>query len=111
MKLFYTLLKIVFSRISVCAAGVLLQVGYLAVLFWTLGTMFSYSYIVFLVVGIIAAVYIMNRDFSPGYKLIWVFTVLSFPIFGCMLYFFFGRKDRATTPLLQIIVVFCTMIH
>jgi len=99
MKILYTLMKIVFSRIFICAVGILIQLAYLAVLFWTLGTVFSYSYIGFIIVGIAAAVYIMNRDLSPGYKLIWVFTVLSLPIFGCMLYFFFGRRrPRCSSP-------------
>lgn len=99
MKLLFKLQKILFSRISVCAICILVQLGYLAALFWTLGTMFSYSYFVFVILGIIAAIYIMNKDLSPGYKLIWVFTILSLPIFGCMLYFFFGRrKPRRRHP-------------
>ena len=94
MKFFSTLHKILFSRISVCAVGILFQLTYLIVLFWTLGTMFSYSYFVFLLIGFCAALYIINRDISPGYKLIWVFVILSFPVFGCMLYWFYGKKKQ-----------------
>ncbi len=64
-------------------------------LFWMLGTMFSYSYFIFLAVGIVAALYIINKELSPGYKLIWVFVVLSFPVFGCMFYWFYGRRSRS----------------
>ncbi|MGN0686710.1 MAG: cardiolipin synthase [Oscillospiraceae bacterium] len=100
------LMKIVFSRIFICAIGIVIQLAYLAFLFWTLGTIYSYSYIIFIAVGIAVAVYIMNRELSPGYKLIWVFSVLSFPIFGCMVYFFFGRRKtpravRAIIPYLR----------
>ena len=70
----------------------MLQIIYLTVLFWTLGTMFSYSYIIFIFIGIVTALYIISGDTSPAYKPIWVFTVLSFPIFGCMFYLYYGRK-------------------
>lgn len=92
MRSLYVLLKILFSRISVCAVGIILQTAYLAVLFWTLGTMFSYSYFLFTVIGVVTALHIINGDTSPAYKPIWVFTVLSFPIFGCMFYLYYGRK-------------------
>ncbi len=94
MKFFSTLHKVLFSRISVCAVGILFQLSYLIILFWTLGSMFSYSYFIFLFLGFCAALYIINRDISPGYKLIWVFVVLSFPVFGCMLYWFYGKKKQ-----------------
>ncbi len=92
MKLLSTVTKIIFSRISVCAIGIILQATYLAVLFWTLGTMFSYSYFIFQILGILTALYIMNSETSPAYKPIWVFTVLSLPILGCMFYLFYGKK-------------------
>lgn len=95
MKLISTLKKIIFSRISICALGIILQLSYLAALFWTLGTLFSYSYIIFAVIGFVVALYIINRNTAPEYKLIWAFTVLSFPVFGIMLYLFFGLRERA----------------
>lgn len=75
-----------------CAVGILFQLGYLASLFWMLGTMFSYSYFAFLVTGALLSLYIINRELSAGYKLIWVFVVLCFPVFGCMFYWFFGNR-------------------
>ncbi len=98
MKLVSTLKKIIFSRISICALGIILQLSYLAALFWTLGTLFSYSYIIFAVIGFLVALYIINRNTAPEYKLIWAFTVLSFPVFGIMLYLFFGLREK-TAPI------------
>lgn len=95
MRLISTLKKIIFSRISICALGIILQLSYLAALFWTLGTLFSYSYIIFAVIGFAVALYIINRNSAPEYKLIWAFTVLSFPVFGIMLYLFFGLRESA----------------
>ncbi len=101
MKPVIVLKKIMFSRISVCAVGILLQLIYLLALFGLLGTMFSYSYTLFLILGFVAALYIINRELSPGYKLIWVFVVLSFPVFGCMLYWFYGKRGYNSSSSLQ----------
>lgn len=89
------------SRIAVCVLGILLQLAYLALLFWTLGTLFSYSYIVFIVIGMLVALYIICSAGSSGYKLIWVFVVLSLPIFGCMLYWFYGSRKRRNIRVLS----------
>ncbi len=90
MKLFSIVRKIVFSSISFCVLGIVIQISYLAVAFWTLGTVFSYSYILFALLGLILSVYVINTSASPDYKLIWIFTILAFPLFGSMLYIFFG---------------------
>ncbi len=92
MKIISTLQKLIFSRISMCAIGIVFQLAYLLALFGLLGSMFSYSYFIFVAVGFAAALYIMNKELSPGYKLIWVFVVLSFPVFGCMFYWFYGNR-------------------
>ncbi len=94
MRIFTFLQKIMSSRISVCGVGIVFQLIYLLALFWLLGTMFTYSYIIFMVMGFVAALYIINRELSPGYKLIWVFVVLSFPVFGCMFYWFYGKRKK-----------------
>ena len=93
MKFFSTLHKLLFSRISVCVVGIIFQLIYLLILFWMLGTMFSYSYFLFLLLGYCVALYIINSELSPGYKLIWVFVILSFPVFGCMVYWFYGKRN------------------
>ncbi len=91
--------KILFSRVSFCVCGIIIQLFYLGMLFWTLGTMFSYSIIVFEVIGFCVAVYIINMEINPSYKILWLFTVLTFPIFGCMLFFFYGHRKRNPSSL------------
>ena len=47
MSLITKALKKIFNRTTVCVIGIGIQVFYLIVLFWTLGTAFIYSYYVF----------------------------------------------------------------
>lgn len=90
--------KIIFSRVSICIIGIIVQLSYLCTLFWTLGTMFSYSFFIFWIIGFCVALYIMNQDINPSYKLVWTFTVLSFPVFGCMIYWFYAQGKKSYSP-------------
>lgn len=96
MRFIKSIKKIVFSRISVCVLGIIIQITFLGALFWSLGTMFSYSYLLFTIFALALSIYIINTGTSTDYKLIWIFTVLSFPVFGIMLYLFFGIHRNHT---------------
>lgn len=88
---FSKILKKIFNRTTTCILGILIQLAYFVFFFWTLGTMYSYSFLVFLILGIIIALYIVNKDINPSYKIAWILLVLAFPILGCMFYVFFGN--------------------
>lgn len=86
------LFKKVFNRTTICVLGILLQIGYLISLFWTLGTAYTYSYTVFVVIGICMTIRIVNSEMNPSYKIAWITVILPFPIFGVMFYLFFGNS-------------------
>lgn len=86
------LLKRIFNRTTVCIIGIVIQVGYLISLFWTLGTAYTYSYVVFVVIGLCMTIYIVSSEMNPGYKTAWIIVILTFPIFGVMFYIFFGNS-------------------
>lgn len=93
MNRFIKLIKIVFSRTFICVLGILIQIGYLISLFWTLGTAYTYSYVVFVVIGIIMTIAIVGSEMNPSYKIAWIIVILTFPIFGVMFYMFFGNSN------------------
>lgn len=93
MKFLFKLLKALFNRTTICIVGILIQIAYLVSLFWTLGTLFTYSYVVFTIIAVIISLYIMNSEMNPSYKIAWIFAILVFPIFGVMLYVCFGNKN------------------
>lgn len=84
------LLKKLFNRTTICIIGILIQIGYLISLFWSLGTAYTYSYVVFVVIGLCMTIYIVNSEMNPSYKIAWIIVILTFPIFGVMFYLFFG---------------------
>ena len=92
MNFFTKLLKKIFTRAFVCVLGILLQVLYLMSLFWEIGTLYSYSFLFFQGVGVVISFFIVNSDLNPSYKIAWIMTILTFPIFGVMFFIFFGNS-------------------
>lgn len=92
MNFIIKLLKRIFNRTAVCIFGILIQVGYLVSLFWSLGTMYTYSYLVFEIAAILISLLIVNSNMNPSYKIAWIIPILIVPIFGVMLYIFFGNS-------------------
>lgn len=87
------LLKSLFNRTVICILGILIQIGYLISLFWTLGTAYTYSYVVFVIMGVIMTIAIVSSEMNPSYKIAWIIVILTFPIFGVMFYLFFGNSN------------------
>ncbi len=90
MNFIKKLLKKIFTRAFVFIVGILLQIIYLMSLFWELGTLYNYSFLVFQGIGVVISFFIVNSDINPSYKIAWILTILTFPIFGVMFYIFFG---------------------
>ncbi|MCH5203196.1 MAG: cardiolipin synthase [Oscillospiraceae bacterium] len=86
------LLKKIFNRVFVCVFGILLQIFYLMSLFWELGTLYSYSYLLFQLIGVVISFFIVNSDINPSYRIAWIMTILTLPIFGVMFFIFFGNS-------------------
>ncbi len=42
--------------------------------------------------SLLVVLYIINKDDNPAYKLAWIIPILSFPLFGGILYLIFGDK-------------------
>lgn len=92
MNLLTKFLKYIFNRTTVCIIGIIIQIFYLISLFWTLGTLYTYSYLVFEIIGAVITMLIVNSDINPSYKIAWIIVILAFPIFGVMFFIFFGNS-------------------
>ena len=50
--------------------------------------------IIFRVLSIVVALYVVSKNDKGGYRLIWVFLILMFPVFGGVLYVFINVLPR-----------------
>lgn len=46
------------------------------------------------IVSIVAVLIIVNDRMNPGFKIAWLILILSFPIFGLLIYLLYGRKKN-----------------
>ncbi|MGN1388905.1 MAG: PLD nuclease N-terminal domain-containing protein, partial [Bulleidia sp.] len=86
------LLKILTSRLLVIIALIALQI---ALLFSWLWNTAIYLQIIPAteIFGVILAIYVINQEEDPSYKLSWCVMILTLPLFGSMLYLLVaGRK-------------------
>lgn len=56
--------------------------------FWSYGLCST----IVVVLDIIALIEVLGSDRSTGDKILWSLVIVFFPILGCILYYFFGRK-------------------
>jgi cardiolipin synthase len=84
--------RLLFSRYSICALIIALEVLLIAVLIAT-ASFLSYVFIAFcILVDLACVVAIINRDANPEYKVTWVVLVLVLPLLGVLLYIIFYRR-------------------
>ncbi len=84
--------KFFFSRTLIIGLLLAAQLAFLLVSIFYLSDMAGYLYILFTVISLGVVVYLVSKDDNPSYKLAWVIPILAFPLFGGLLYLFFGNK-------------------
>lgn len=89
-KLIRKLKKLIFSRVIIISVSLIMQILMFLVFIVRLSRYFAAMYGVFVVISALVALHIVSDDSNPAYKLAWIIPVLIFPLFGGMLYLFFG---------------------
>ena len=86
------LLKFLFSRLTVVAVLMLLQVGVLVAALAYFGSNYARFQFVSVVLSIIAIIFIINQNISPAFKIAWILPIAFLPVFGIPLYILFAKK-------------------
>lgn len=80
------------GRFSIVALSIILQVIWLSLVLWQFSYQFTYVNLILRGFAIILVLVIVNKWVNPANKLSWTFLILLSPIFGCLVYFLFGRS-------------------
>ena len=84
--------RLLFSRYSVCALAILLEVLMMALVI-AAASVVSYVFIALTaIVDLVTVIAIINRDANPEYKVTWVIVVMVLPLLGTLLYVTFYRR-------------------
>lgn len=91
-------LKIVFNRMFMVGILILLQIVILVGIATKLSSYFIYFHLFFILLGILIMLYLINQNTEPAFKLSWALLILTFPVFGGLLYLIVGdNKLRKKT--------------
>ncbi|MBD7912424.1 MULTISPECIES: cardiolipin synthase [Clostridium] len=83
-------LEVLFGRIVITGALLILQLTILALGVIKLSESFIYLYVFSIILSLLIMIYIISRTDNPSYKLAWAVPVLLVPVFGGLLYLLFG---------------------
>lgn len=85
-------LNIIFSRLFFVGLAIVLQFGWVFLLFYHASVKFSYVNILVRILSVIVSLTVINNWSNPYYKLSWIFIILLVPLLGITLYLIFGRS-------------------
>lgn len=98
------LIKFIFSRLFVVSLLIAIQIGVIIIILWKLSYAEVYIYTFFTVISLLVVFWIVNKRNDEPFKLIWVILIMTFPIFGGLLYLLIDIKhipNRARNKLKQ----------
>ncbi|MHC1750398.1 MAG: cardiolipin synthase [Cellulosilyticaceae bacterium] len=82
--------KFISSRMVIVGCLIALQAVILILTIWKLSNYYAYVYAFFILISVVAVIYLLSSKDNPSYKLAWVIPILIFPIFGGLFYLLFG---------------------
>src|SRR5665647_622391 len=86
--------KKIFGRIFLITIFLLFQFILLGVSFFLLTAYLNYIFLVNLILSFFLAVYIVNRQESPEFKIAWLIFMCLLPIFGILYYLYFELNPK-----------------
>lgn len=90
-----TLIRLLFSRVVLVTAAILIQIFTLILVIWKFTNYFVYFYIVCTVLSLLTVLWIVNGKSNHAYKLAWIIPIMAFPIFGGLFYLMFGGNKSS----------------
>ncbi len=60
---------------------------------------YAYFYLVSEVIAVLIILYLLKSDINPLYKIPWIILLLVVPVFGCLVYFVYGRMHFAKSEI------------
>lgn len=82
----------VFNRIFLTSVIVLLQIAWWALFTFRFAEYSKAVSVLFVIISVIIVIYLISKDDTPEYRIIWIVLIMLTPLFGGLLYASFGDK-------------------
>lgn len=90
-----TLIRLLFSRMVLVGAAILIQIVALVLVIWRFTNYFVYFYTICMFISLLTVLWIVNGKGNHAYKLAWIIPIMAFPIFGGLFYLMFGGNKSS----------------
>ena len=89
--------KIIFSRYTVCAVFILIELAIMAVLSFVASEISGAFALIGRVISLAVFVSLINKDTNPEFKLTWLAIAAISPVFGSVLYLVFSSRQMTVS--------------
>lgn len=79
---------IIYGRTFITIVLILIQIYIMFMVFDWLKNGYTHGYTFFNIITVILVIYILNKKEDSSFKLIWIISLLAFPVFGALFYMF-----------------------
>ena len=87
-------LHILFQRAVYVCLFATVQIAVLVWIFLRMHALVPYFWVLCILLSVLAAMHIINRNNNPAFKIAWLIPILLLPIFGGLLYLMFGSHHK-----------------
>ena len=84
------IISFLFRRVTLVSLAILAQIITLSLTVWRFSQYFLVFDLIFMVISVLAVLYILNRKIDPTYKIAWIIPIMIFPVFGGLFYVLLG---------------------
>lgn len=88
-------MKKILARLVIIIPAVLLQILWYSLLFYFFKDYVNILVAIINILSIVFVFYVVNSHEESNYKIIWLIVILALPIFGTIIYLFFGNKNTS----------------
>lgn len=85
-------MKLLNNRILITVVLLAIQIYWLFLMLTRLATYSTWISILFTLLSVVIVLFLVKKDENPNYKIAWIVLVMVLPLFGGLLYLFFGGK-------------------
>lgn len=85
--------RIMLNRVLFTAIALIVQIVWLGILLTSFASSSSEITLAMTVLSFVMSVFILTKNDNSAYKISWIILIMSFPLFGGILYLFFGNKN------------------
>lgn len=78
----------IYGRTAIILLFILIQLAAMIIGIYALTDYWTYLYGVFILIGIIAVIYIINEEGNPAFKMTWILCIMALPLFGTFFYIY-----------------------